>query len=109
MSRRKEKMKITKNQGAIVCAIVSVASVLLKSTDARHLGFGDFLVSAPLAALRHSDSILWVCVSKIAFIAALYQGLCWIFEAKQEQAVPIVTALLTGLAIIMSSFELVIA
>ncbi len=105
-------MKITKSQGAIVCAIVSVASVLLKSTDVRdlrHLGFGDFLISAPLAALRHSDSILWVCVSKIVFIAALYQGLCWVFEAKQEKAVPIVTVLLTILAIIMSSFELVIA
>ncbi len=102
-------MTITKNKGAIFCAIVSVASVLLKSTDVRHLGFGDFLVSAPLAALRHSASILWVCVSKVTFILALYLWLCWGVEAKREKTILAVTVSLSLLAIMMSSFELVIA
>lgn len=102
-------MKLSKPQGAALCALAAIATVLAKSAGSRYPGIGDILVTMPAAFLLGTESTRTVCLAKIAFLELLYWGACWMFPNHEEKVVPIATITLVLLAIAMSYLDLVIA
>ena len=102
-------MKLTKPQGAAICAAAAVATVLVKAAGSRYPGIGDFFVTMPAAFLFRTESLKIVCLAKLAFLELLFWGACWMLPKHEEKVVPIATVALVLLAIAMSSLDLVIA
>lgn len=102
-------MKLSKPQGAALCALGAVATVLVKSAGSRHPGVGDFFVTMPAAFVLGTEGLRTVCLAKIAFLELLFWGACWMFPRHEEKVVPIATVALVLLAIAMSYLDLVIA
>jgi hypothetical protein len=102
-------MKLTKPQGAAICAAAAITTVLTKSAASNYPGVGDILVGIPAALLLSSESAAIFCLAKIAFLELLFWGSCWMFPKHEEKVVPIATVALVLLAVAMSYLDLVIA